>query len=93
MKLNDKQIKLLELCRQQGHLTPDDVDIVYHFSEPKTYWQFRKLNRIKFQILMNLELRGYLVRVRKFEWRITKKSLQILKRMEMKKCTVNLEIP
>jgi len=77
-KLRDKHLALLDRCRQQGYLSPIDVDIVYSFSEPRTYWQSRKLGKIKLQVLRNLELNGYLVRVTESKWKITQKGIDEL---------------
>ena len=83
--MNPKQLALLDRCRQQGYLSPIDVDIVYSFSEPRTYWQSRKLGKIKMQILRNLEFEGYLVKVTEFKWKLTQKAIDELNRYTREK--------
>ena len=78
--MNPKKILLLDRCRQQGYISPADLDIVYSFSEPITYWQSKRLGKIKLQILRSLELEGYLIKAGDLKWKLTQKGVDELNR-------------
>lgn len=80
MKLTDKYYSILAYCHQQGYIILDDLNIIYNFFRPKNNYEYRKLNRIKFNILINLESHGYLKRVdNKLKWELTEKGINALK--------------
>lgn len=82
MKLGIRQLTLLDRCRRKGYITVRDVDVVYNFSRPSSFEEFRRLNRHKFEIIHKLELLGYL-EVKMFsselQWQLTRRGLAALR--------------
>jgi len=81
--MNSNQLELLARCRRQGYITPKDVNMVYPFWEPQNYRQFRKLNKIKLRILRGLELKGYIIQVSKFKWKLRRNGQKVLEEREI----------
>lgn len=83
MKLTEKEIILLDRCRDLGDIGSEDIDIAFNFSAPTNYYELYRLGNIKKRIMERLEKGGYLTRIGSlgsYRWKLTEKGIEALKK-------------